>query len=134
MLNNVSIMGRLVRDPEFRQTTSGIPVCSFTLAVDRNFLNKGTGERDADYIDVTVWRGLAEFVARNFEKGDSVVLEGQLKSENWTDKDNRKHHSVYVVANNVYFGERKRASGPVGDFDPDNDGIDSSEDEDPLPF
>lgn len=117
MLNNVSIMGRLVRDPEFKHTENGVSVCRFSLAVGRNFMNRESGERETDFIDVSAWRGLAEFVDRNFEKGDSVVVEGELRSRNWTNRDGVKRHSVFVNARNVFFGTRRRGDIPEPDQD-----------------
>jgi single-strand DNA-binding protein len=108
MLNRIFIMGRLARDPELRRTQTGTPVASFTLAVDRDFKDKSTGERTTDWIDVVAWRSTAEFVSRYFTKGRMAVVEGRLQIRDWTDKDGNKRRSAEVVADQVYFGDSKR--------------------------
>ncbi len=108
MLNHIVIMGRLARDPELRHTQTGTPVASFTLAVDRDFKDKNTGERATDWIDVVAWRGTGEFVSRYFSKGRMAVVEGRLQIRDWTDKEGNKRRSAEVVADNVYFGDSKR--------------------------
>lgn len=108
MLNRILLMGRLTRDPELRHTQAGAPVVSFSLAVDRDFKDKSTGERSTDFIDVVAWRQTAEFVSRFFTKGRMAVVEGRLQIRDWTDKDGGKRRSAEVVADNVYFGDSKR--------------------------
>ena len=108
MLNRIIIMGRLVRDPELRTTQSGTPVTSFTLAVDRDFKNKDSGEKSTDFIDVVAWRQTAEFVCKYFAKGRMAVAEGRLQIREWKDKDGNNRHTAEVVAENVYFGDSKR--------------------------
>lgn len=111
MLNRIILMGRMVRDPELRRTQSGTPVSSFTLAVDRDFKDKQTGERGVDFIDVVAWRSTGEFVSRYFTKGRMAVVEGRLQMRDWTDKDGNKRRSAEVVADQVYFGDSKRDDG-----------------------
>ena len=106
-LNKIIIMGRMTADPELKTTQTGTPVVSFTLAVDRNFKDKQTGERAVDFIPCTAWRGTAEFVSRYFNKGRMAVVEGSLQMRKWTDKDGNKRTSAEVVAENVYFGDTK---------------------------
>ena len=109
MLNHIVLMGRLTRDPELRRTGSGIPVTTFTLAVDRDFGgNKETGEKETDFIDIVTWRNTAEFVSKYFAKGRMAVVSGRLQIRNWNDKDGNKRRSAEVVADNVYFGDSKR--------------------------
>ena len=108
MLNRIIIMGRLTRDPELRHTQTGTAVASFTLAVDRDFKDKSTGERSTDFIDVVAWRQTGEFVSRYFTKGRMAVVEGRLQIRDWTDKDGGKRRSAEIVADNVYFGDSKR--------------------------
>ena len=115
MLNKIIIMGRLTRDPELRRTQTGTPVASFTLAVDRDFKDKSTGERATDFIDVSAWRQTGEFVSRFFTKGRMAVVEGRLQLRDWTDKDGNKRRAAEVVADNVYFGDSKR-DGESGGF------------------
>ena len=120
MLNKIFIMGRLVRDPEMRHTQNGTPVTSFTLAVDRDFKDKQSGERATDFIDCIAWRGTAEFVCNYFGKGRMAVVEGSLQIREWKDKDGNNRRSTEVVAENVYFGDSKKsdaapATAPQGE-------------------
>ena len=108
MLNHITIMGRLTRDPELRRTGSGIAVASFTLAVDRDFGGRDGGERETDFIDCVAWRQTGEFVSKYFTKGRMAVVSGRLQIRNWTDKDGNKRRSAEVVADNVYFGDSRR--------------------------
>lgn len=114
MLNHIVLMGRLTRDPELRHTGSGIPVASFSLAVDRDFANKETGERTCDFIDVVAWRATAEFVSKYFAKGRMAVVSGRLQMRDWNDKDGNKRRSAEVIADNVYFGDSKRDGAAQG--------------------
>ena len=108
MLNHITIMGRLTRDPELRRTGSGIAVASFSLAVDRDFSPRDGGERETDFIDCVAWRQTGEFVSKYFTKGRMAVVSGRLQIRNWTDKDGNKRRSAEVVADNVYFGDSRR--------------------------
>ena len=108
MLNHITIMGRLTRDPELRHTQTGTPVASFSLAVDRDFKDRTSGEKTTDFIDIVAWRQTAEFVSRYFTKGRLAVVEGRLQLRDWTDKDGNKRRAAEVVAANVYFGDSKR--------------------------
>lgn len=112
MLNQINLMGRLTRDPELRRTGSGIAVASFTLAVDRDFATKDSGERETDFIDCVAWRQTGEFVSKYFAKGRMAVVSGRLQVRNWTDKDGNKRRSTEVIAESVYFGESKREPAP----------------------
>ena len=108
MLNKIFLMGRLVADPEAKQTPSGVPVTTFRIAVDRDFKNKQTGEKEADFITVVAWRSTAEFVARYFTKGRMAVVEGRLQIRPYTDRDGNKRSATEVVAENIYFGDSRR--------------------------
>ena len=120
MLNHATIMGRLVRDPELRRTGSGVAVASFTVAVDRDFENDG--EREADFIECVAWRGLGEFVARNFHKGKMIVVSGRIQQRKWTDKDGNKRRTTEIVAENVYFGDSKKSEDSRNGYaQPEND-------------
>ena len=110
MLNHITIMGRLTRDPELRRTGSGIAVASFTVAVDRDFGGRDGGERETDFIDCVAWRQTGEFVSKYFTKGSMIVVSGRLQIRSWTDKDGNKRRTAEVVADNVYFGESKRGN------------------------
>ena len=111
MLNHITIMGRLTRDPELRRTGSGIAVASFTLAVDRDFAPRDGGERETDFIDCVAWRQTGEFVSKYFTKGSMAVVSGRLQIRGWTDKDGNKRRTAEVVADNVYFGDSKKDEG-----------------------
>ena len=108
MLNQIFIMGRLARDPEVRHTQSGVTVCSFTLAVDRDVKDRNTGERKTDWIPVTAWRGTADLISQYLHKGDSIVVVGRLEIQEWTDKQGNKRTTPNVSAENVYFTGGRR--------------------------
>lgn len=108
MLNHITIMGRLTRDPELRRTGSGLAVASFCVAVDRDWPNKDTGEKETDFIDCVAWRQTGEFVSKYFTKGSMIVVSGRLQIRTWTDKDGNKRKTAEIVADNVYFGESKK--------------------------
>lgn len=116
MLNRIVIMGRLVRDPELRTTQSGVSVTSFTLAVDRDFKNRDSGEKNTDFIDVVAWRQTAEFVCKYFGKGRMAVAEGRLQIRDWTDKEGGKRRSAEIIADNIYFGDSKRDAENAGGY------------------
>ena len=115
MLNHITIMGRLTRDPELRRTGSGVAVTSFTLAVDRDFGKNENGERETDFIDCVAWRQTGEFVSKYFTKGRMAVVSGRLQIRSWNDKDGNKRRTAEVVADNVYFGDSRR-DGDGGSF------------------
>lgn len=116
MLNRIILMGRLTRDPELRHTQSGTPVASFSLAVDRDFKDKQTGEKETDFIDIVAWRNTAEFVSKYFSKGRMAVVEGRLQIRPWTDKDGNKRRSAEVIADNTYFADSKKDTGEGGAY------------------
>ena len=109
MLNHITIMGRLVREPEYRTTGSGISVVNFSVAVDRDFSGQ-SGEKETDFIDCVAWRQTAEFITKYMRKGSMVVVSGRLQIRSWSDKDGNKRRTAEVVADNVYFGESKRSA------------------------
>ena len=113
MLNHITIMGRLVRDPELRRTGSGIAVASFTVAVDRDFASKDGGEKETDFIDCVAWRSTGEFVSKYFTRGRMIVVSGRLQIRSWTDKDGNKRRTAEVVADNCYFGDSKKDDSTV---------------------
>ncbi len=115
MINKVILMGRLCADPDFRQTQSGTPVCRVRVAINRRFANKQTGEKQADFIPVVIWGQQAEFVNRYFHKGSMIIVEGSIRNNDYTDQNGVKHYSMEVHADNVSFGESKRASDSDGD-------------------
>ena len=136
MLNHITLMGRLTRDPELRRTGSGIAVASFTLAVDRDYKSQN-GEKECDFIDIVAWRNTAEFVSKYFDKGSMAVVSGRLQIRGWTDKEGNKRRSAEVVADNVYFGSSKRDTSSGG-YDAPSGGFTDfttlEEDDSDLPF
>ena len=116
MLNHITLMGRLTRDPELRRTGSGVAVASFTLAVDRDFGGRDGGEKETDFIDCVAWRQTGEFVSKYFAKGRMAVVSGRLQIRGWTDKDGNKRRTAEVVADNVYFGDSKRDGDTAGGY------------------
>ena len=111
MLNVVVLMGRLVADPELRRTQNDTAVCSFRIAVDRNFVSKTSGERQTDFIDVVAWRGTGEFVSRYFTKGQMIAVTGSIQTRSYEDKQGNRRTAVEVVADNVSFTGSNRESG-----------------------
>lgn len=132
MLNSCVFMGRIGRDPDVKQTQSGVHVCNFTIAVDRDYRNGD--EKVTDWIDVVAWRGLAEFIEKYGSKGRMVVVHGSLQSRKWQDKDGNNRTNWEIQAQNVYFADSKKdnsgqtapASGTFTDV--------TAEDEGELPF
>ena len=122
MLNRIILMGRLTRDPELRHTQTGTAVASFSLAVDRDFKDRNTGEKATDFIDIVAWRQTAEFVSRFFTKGRMAVVEGRLQLRDWTDRDGNKRRSAEVIADNVYFGDSRREAEAAGAYAPPGGG------------
>lgn len=113
MINTIVLLGRLTYEPELRTTTSGLSVCQFQIAVDRNYSSRDE-ERKADFIDCVAWRSKAEFLNKYFHKGSMVALEGSLQTENYTDKDGNKRKSVSVVVKEISFCGGKSESSNIG--------------------
>lgn len=129
MLNHITLMGRLTRDPELKQTNNGVSVCAFTIACDRDF-----GEKQTDFIDIVTWRQTAEFVSRYFKKGNMAVVSGRLTIRDWTDRDGNKRKNAEIVADNVYFGERKTEHTETSAFDNPDPYSELSDVDGELPF
>lgn len=110
MLNKIIIQGRLCSDVELRRTNNGTAVASVTLAVDRDFKSQD-GRREADFISVVAWRGVAEHLAKYLTKGRMAVVEGRLQMRDWTDKDGNKRRNAEVIADNLYFGDSRSDNG-----------------------
>lgn len=132
MLNICTLQGRLTSDPELRRTGSGIPVTSFSLAVQDDF-KRDDGEHGVQFISCVAWRNTAEFVSRYFTKGKMAVVSGRLQIRPYTDKDGNKRTAAEVVADRIYFGESRRdedsrSTAPVQSFE------DLSSDDSDLPF
>lgn len=118
MLNHITLMGRLTRDPELRTTQSGINVTSFSLAVERDFKDKQTGEKTTDFIDCVAWRNTADFVSKYFSKGRMAVVSGRLQIRDWTDDNGNKRRSAEVLVDNAYFGDSKKDDGGQAAYAP----------------
>ena len=112
-MNKVIITGRLTADPELRQTQSGIASCRFTVAVDRKFADKETGERQADFITCVAWRQTAEFLSKYFNKGKMICVEGNLRTGSYQDKNHGDvtHYTTEVYVDNVEFCGGKNDNG-----------------------
>ena len=112
-MNKVILIGRLTADPELRQTQSGVSSCKFTVAVNRKFADKNTGERQADFITCVAWRQTAEFVSRYFSKGKMIAVEGELRNNNYQDRNHPDvtHYNTEVLVDNVEFTGGKNDSG-----------------------
>lgn len=108
MLNTITIMGRMVRDPEIRQTGNGTSVCNITLAVDRDYTDQN-GDRGTDFIDCVVWAHTADFVSQYFGKGDLMAVNGRLQLRDWEDDNGNSRRSAEIKVDNVYFGGSKRS-------------------------
>ncbi|NLJ40020.1 MAG: single-stranded DNA-binding protein [Clostridiales bacterium] len=113
MMNKVVLIGRLTRDPELRYTSSGIALARFTLAVDRSFTNQ-QGEREADFIPITVWRGQAENCAKYLNKGRLVAVSGRIQTGSYETPEGQRRYTTEVVADDVRFlewGDRAESRG-----------------------
>ena len=122
-LNKVVLCGRLTADPELKQTTSGIAVVSFTLAVNRRFQSKsadGTQAQQADFISVVAWRQTAEFISRYFRKGSALCVTGSIQTRSWQDQQGQKRYATEVVADEAMFVDSKNESGNAFSADPYN--------------
>ena len=132
MLNHITIAGRLTRDVELRHTSANIPVASFTVAVERDFKDKDTGNKSTDFIECVAWRNTAEFVGKYFVKGQMAIVSGRLQIREYEDKEGKKRKVAEVVADNVYFGgdkkEQNNFNAPAQDY------AEIEEDDGRLPF
>lgn len=113
MLNKVAYQGRLTADPIMRYTGNQTPVCSFNIAVERDFADKETGEKDVDFFPCVAWRKTGEFIKDHFEKGDMILITGRNQSRNYEDKNGNRRDVVELVVDNVYFCQSKR-TGTAG--------------------
>ena len=109
-MNKVILVGRLTKDPELRATTSGIPVCSFTVACDRRFVKQGE-ERKADFINCIAWRQAGESISKYFAKGHRIALEGSIQTRSWTDNEGKTRYATEVVVEQWEFAQSKSESG-----------------------
>lgn len=139
MLNVIAIMGRLSRDPELRQTTTGKNIASFTIACSRG-RKDANGKDLVDWIPVVAWEHTAEFVCKYFEKGSLIAIDGRLQSRTYKDRDGNNRTAIEIVANNANFAGSKRTDGgsnsvPTGgSYNEPTVQYDEIEDEGDLPF
>lgn len=137
MYNRAIIVGRFTADPELKTTPSGVEVCSFTLAVDRQFKSQ-SGEKQTDFINCVAWRKTAEFISRFFQKGSAALVEGSIQVRPYTDKNGNKRSATEIVADNVRFVESKGSGGQKPDAGyaskPAGDDFTEIEDDGDLPF
>jgi len=138
-MNCIALMGRITRDPELGHTPNSVPVTSFSIAVDRGYVKKGE-ERQTDFIDIVAWRATAEFICRNFIKGQMIAVSGRVQTRNFTDRDGNKRKAVEVVAEQVFFcaGKRERDTPTRSDEDAvqqdEQDNFTQINDSEDLPF
>ena len=117
MLNLTVMTGRLAEDPELRHTPNDTPVCTFRIAVRRDYAKKGGGE-DTDFFDVVAWRHNAEFVCKYFTKGSLIQVSGRIENRRWEDKYEQPRVTAELIADKVYFGESKGNEGGGADIRP----------------
>lgn len=112
-MNKVILMGRLTRDPELKTTPNGVNVCSFGIAVDRRFQTKGE-EKKTDFFNIVAWRQCGEFVSRYFKKGNMILVEGELQTRQYTNKDGQNVNVTEIIAEHLSFtGEKLSESSPA---------------------
>lgn len=132
-LNKVILCGRLVADPELKMTSSGVPVCSFRLAVNRKY--QKDGEQSADFISCIAWRQRAEFVSRYFNKGSQLCLEGSIQTRKYSDQGGKTHYTTEIIVEDAHFVDSKGEGGavPAEDYPPTSGEFVPVDDEQ-LPF
>ena len=116
MFNRIILMGRLTKDPELKNTQSGVTMCRFSIAVDRAY-SKGQ-EKQTDFFDITAWRQTAEFVSKYFSKGKCILIEGKLQNNNYTDQNGVKQYRNAIIADNVAFCGDKSGNQQNGQAPP----------------
>lgn len=144
MLNKIVVMGRLTRDPELKNTQSGISCTSFSIACDRDFKNKETGEKECDFFNVQAWRQTAEFICKYFSKGRMIVIDGRLQARKYQDKNGNNRTATEIIVDHAYFGDAKQDNSSGVRSDPTDQQQQNSqeftaledvlEDESELPF
>ncbi len=115
-MNKVFLIGNLTRDPELTETSSGVSICRFAIAVNRNY-SGADGERKTDFFNITAWRGLGETVSRYAKKGNKVAVTGSIELRNYEDSQGVKRTAVDIVAQDVEFLSPKGSSGADGGFE-----------------
>ena len=120
-LNKVILAGRLVADPELKQTPSGASVCSLRIAVNRRFTSRDSQQQpETDFFNVTAWQGTAEFIARYFRKGSAICVCGRIQNRSWVDQQGQKRYMTDIIAEEANFVENRNSqdnmSAPGGDI------------------
>ena len=105
-MNHATLLGRLTKAPELKQTQSGISVCNFTVAVDRKYKNQD-GTRDTDFLPCVSWRHTAEFIAKYFHKGERIAVEGEIRPKSWEDETGQRRYMTEIVVDQAYFADGK---------------------------
>ena len=123
MINSIVLMGRITKEIELKKVGSDISVCKFSIAVERRFKDKLSGEKITDFIECQAWRGTADFIARYFGRGDMIAIEGTLNQNNWTDNSGNKRYSYIVVADQAHFCGSKSNSGEQAQTEPAQPGL-----------
>ena len=113
MLNRVSLIGRLVADPELKQTNGGVSVVNFVLAIDRDYKNSETGDNITDFVSCTAWRQDAEFLCRFFKSGSRVAVDGRIESSRRTDENGNERRYTSINAEHVYSVDRPAYASPA---------------------
>ena len=111
-MNKVIVIGRLTKDPEIRETTTGKLVANFTVAVDRR-VSKGA-EKKADFINCVAWEGRGEFIKNYFSKGVRIAVEGRLETRTWDDAEGKKRYVTEVICEEVYFADGRQDNNGGG--------------------
>jgi len=130
MLNHITIMGRFTKDPEIRKTASGTTCANFTIACERDFADKHSGEKETDFIDCVAWHKTAEFIERYFGKGRMAVVAGRLQKRKWEDKNGNKRETAEIVVEDIYFADSKKD----GNTNTPNNFATLDDDDSNLPF
>ncbi|MBQ7152753.1 MAG: single-stranded DNA-binding protein [Clostridia bacterium] len=110
-LNKVILGGRLTADPELKQTQAGVPVVSFTIAVNRRFQSKEAAQTQTDFFNIVAWRATAEFVSRFFHKGSAICISGSIQNRSWTDQQGQKRYATDIVADEAFFVDSRTEMG-----------------------
>ena len=121
-LNKVILCGRLTADPELKQTPSGFPVVSFTLAVNRRFQSKSNDAAQggqADFINLVAWRQTAEFISKYFKKGSALCVTGSIQTRNWQDNQGQRRYATEVVVDEAMFVDSRNDATGAAPYTPD---------------
>ncbi len=115
-MNKVFLIGNLTRDPEMRSTQSGIPVCNFSIAVNRRFRNAQTGQQETDFFNIVAWRQLAELCSRYLTKGRKVAVLGSIQTRTYEAQDGSKRSAFDIVADEVEFLSSQQSGAPSSEY------------------